>query len=203
MEEIREIHKESHQIYGAPKIAEEMRKKGDRISDKTVGNYMREMNIKACYIKHYAKTTIQSDFSKKLENILKEQFNPKEPNAVWCSDITYIWTYTGFVYLTSIMDLYSRKIISWVLSDTLETKWVIEAIEKAKKARNVDKPKIMHSDYAEEKTMPKNLITSCILIIRIQFFGIVFRVSQARRLLSLYQRSSIAFRHRQLWEQTC
>ena len=60
-----------------------------------------------------------------------------------------------------------------------------------------------NSDYAEEKTMPKNLITSCILIIRIQFFGIVFRVSQARRLLSLYQRSSIAFRHRQLWEQTC
>lgn len=152
MEEIREIHKESHQIYGAPKIAEEMRKKGDRISDKTVGNYMREMNIKACYIKHYAKTTIQSDFSKKLENILKEQFNPKEPNAVWCSDITYIWTYTGFVYLTSIMDLYSRKIISWVLSDTLETKWVIEAIEKAKKARNVDKPKIMHSDRGVQYT---------------------------------------------------
>ena len=58
MEEIRQIHKESHEIYGAPKIAEEMRKKGDVVSDKTVGNYMREIGIRACYTKHYTKTTI-------------------------------------------------------------------------------------------------------------------------------------------------
>ena len=152
MEEIRQIHKESHEIYGAPKIAEEMRKKGDAVSDKTVGNYMREIGIRACYTKHYTKTTIQPDFSRKLRNILKEQFAPMEPNAVWCSDITYIWTYTGFVYLTSTMDLYSRKIISWVLSDTLEAKWVVEAIGKAKKARGVDKPKVMHSDRGIQYT---------------------------------------------------
>ena len=78
--------------------------------------------------------------------ILDENFNPSEPDAVWCSDITYIWTYEGFVYLTSIMDLYSRKIISWVLSDTLEAKWVIEAVNKAKASRNVDKPLILHTD---------------------------------------------------------
>ena len=63
-----------------------------------------------------------------------------------------IWTYTGFVYLTSIMDLYSRKIIAWVLSDTLEAKWVVEAIEKAKKERKVDKPKVMHSDRGIQYT---------------------------------------------------
>lgn len=57
----------------------------------------------------------------------------------------YIWTYAGFVYLTSIMDLYSRNIIAWVLSDTLETRWIIEAIGKAKASRNVEKPKVMHS----------------------------------------------------------
>ena len=154
-------------------------------------------------MKPYTVTTIDSDFSEELQNILAGKFNPAEPDAVWCSDITYIWTFAGFVYLTSIMDLYSRKIIAWVLSDTLEAKWIIEAVAKAQRARKVNKPLILHTDYAEEKIMPKNLITSCILIIRIQFFGIVFRVSQARRLLSLYQRSSIAFRHRQLWEQTC
>ncbi|QUH25714.1 hypothetical protein [Serpentinicella alkaliphila] len=55
------------------------------------------------------------------------------------------------------MDLYSRKIISWVLSTTLEAKWVIEAINKAKVSRNINKPLVMHSDYAEEKTMPNNL----------------------------------------------
>lgn len=152
MEETRQIHKESHEIYGAPKIAEEMRKKGDRISNKTVGNYMKKIGIKACYIKHSIKTTIQPDFNRKLKNILKQQFNPEEPNAVWCSDITYIWTYTGFVYLTGIMDLYARKIIAWVLSDTLEAEWVVEAIEKAKKERHVDKPKVMHSDRGIQYT---------------------------------------------------
>lgn len=106
-------------------------------------------------IRPYTVTTIDSNFSEELINILNEEFNPDEPNAVWCSDITYIWTYDGFVYLTSIMDLYSRKIISWVLSTTLEAKWVVEAINKAKATRNILKPLVMHSDYAEENTMPK------------------------------------------------
>ena len=164
---------------------------------------MRQMGIRAQWSKPWTITTKDSDFSTELQNILDEQFNPDRPNAVWCSDITYIWTIDGFVYLTSVMDLFSRKIIAWTLSETLEVSYVIDTINKAKARRNIDQPLIIHSDYAEEKTMPKNLITSCILIIRIQFFGIVFRVSQARRLLSLYQRSSTAFRHRQLWEQTC
>lgn len=112
IEQIRQIHKESHEIYGAPKIAKKMRERGNLISDKTVGNCMRKIGIKACYIKHSIKTTIQPDFNRKHRNILKQQFNPKDPNAVWCSNITYIWTNTGFVYLTSIMDLYSRKIIA-------------------------------------------------------------------------------------------
>lgn len=65
------------------------------------------MDIKAQYVKPYTVTTIDSDFSNELENILNEQFNPEEPNAVWCSDITYIWTLKGFVYLICIMDLYA------------------------------------------------------------------------------------------------
>ena len=73
IDEIRQIHKESHEIYGAPKIAEEMRKKGDAVSDKTVGNDMREIWIRACYTKHFTKTTIQPDFSREPRNILKEQ----------------------------------------------------------------------------------------------------------------------------------
>lgn len=145
-ERILEIYDESHQNYGAPKITEWLHQKGECITEKTVGNYMREMGIKAQYIKPYTITTINSDFSDELKNILDEQFNPEQPDAVWCSDITYIWTFAGFVYLTSIMDLYSRKIISWVLSDTLESKWVIEALKKAKNARNVDKPLVMHTD---------------------------------------------------------
>ena len=83
--------------------------------------------------KPYIQTTIDSDFSQQLKNILNEEFNPDQPDAVWCSDITYIWTFEGFVYLTSVMDLYSRKIISWVLSETLGASHVVECIEKATK----------------------------------------------------------------------
>lgn len=104
------------------------------------------MDIKAQYVKPYTVTTIDSDFSNELENILNEQFNPEEPNAVWCSDITYIWTLKGFVYLICIMDLYARKIIARTLSRTLETSSVIETIDKAKAIRKIDKPLVFHSN---------------------------------------------------------
>jgi len=149
-ERILEIYHDSHQNYGAPKITECLKKEGEIIAEKTVGNYMRELGIKAQYVKPYTVTTIDSDFSEELENILDEQFNPAEPDAVWCSDITYIWTFAGFVYLTSIIDLYSRKIIAWVLSDTLEAKWIIEAVAKAQKARKVSKPLIIHTDRGRQ-----------------------------------------------------
>lgn len=145
-ERILEIYNESHQNYGAPKITECLKKEGESIAEKTVGNYMRELGIKAQYVKPYTVTTTDSDFSEELKNILDEQFNPQEPDAVWCSDITYIWTHEGFVYLTSIMDLYSRKIIAWVLSNTLEAKWIIEAVTKAQDIRGRSKPLIIHTD---------------------------------------------------------
>ena len=144
-DKIIDIYDESHENYGAPKITQKLREIGEKISEKTVGNYMRELGIKAQYIKPYTVTTKNSDFSSKLKNILDERFSPKAPDTVWCTDITYIWTYEGFVYLTSIMDLYSRKIISWVLSTTLESKWVVQAINKAKIKRGITNPLIIHS----------------------------------------------------------
>lgn len=143
---IQNIYDASHQNYGAPKITAELQKSGEHIAQKTAGNYMHQMGIRAQWIKKHIQTTIHSDFSVKLKNILNEQFNPERPDAVWCSDITYIWTYEGFVYLTSIMDLYSRKIIAWVLSDTLEACNVVKCIEEAKSKRNVTKPLIFHCD---------------------------------------------------------
>lgn len=145
-EKIQKIYDDSHQNYGAPKFAAELRKSGETIAEKTVGNYMRQMGIKAQWIKPYTQTTIDSDLSQELKNILNKKFNPEHPDAVWCSDITYIWTYEGFVYLTSIMDLYSRKIISWVLSETLEASHVVKCIEKAKQSRHIENPLIFHCD---------------------------------------------------------
>lgn len=143
---IREIYDASNQNYGAPKITKRLHQAGEKIAERTVGKYMKEMGIKAQWIKPWIRTTKDADFSHKLKNILCGQFNPERPNAVWCSDITYIWTTDGFVYLTSIMDLYSRKIIAWNLSKTLEVSCVIAAIQKAKSRRDICLPLVIHSD---------------------------------------------------------
>ena len=147
---IQDIYDRSKQNYGAPKITGKLRQKGETISERTVGKYMKKMGIKAQWVKPWTITTIDSDFSGELQNIMDEQFTPERPNAVWCSDITYIWTAEGFVYLTSIMDLYSRKIIAWTLSRTLEVACVIDTINKAKDRRNTQLPLIIHSDRGKQ-----------------------------------------------------
>lgn len=147
---IKTIYNDSKQNYGAPKITKELQKSGEVISERTVGKYMKEMGIRAQWVKPWTTTTRDSDFSKELHNILNEQFNPDRPNAVWCTDITYIWTRNGFVYLTSIMDLYARKIIAWTLSDNMEVSCVINTINKAKERRNTDLPLIIHSDRGSQ-----------------------------------------------------
>ena len=144
---IQDIYDDSKQNYGAPKIAAELRKTGEVISERTVGTYMRQMGIRAQWSKPWTITTKDSDLSTELQNILDEHFNPDLPNAVWCSDITYIWTIDGFVYLTSIMDLFSRKVIAWTLSKTLE---VSDTINKAKARRNIDQLLIIHSDRGSQ-----------------------------------------------------
>lgn len=101
--EIQKIYDNSKQNYGAPKIAQELRKSGETISQRTVGKYMHEMGIRAQWTKPWTTTTKDSDFSKELHNILNEQFNTERPNAVWCTDITYIWTQDGFVYLNCVI----------------------------------------------------------------------------------------------------
>ena len=148
--EIQTIYDDSKQNYGAPKITKELRKSGETIAERTVGKYMREMGIKAQWIKPWTTTTRDSDFSNELHNILDEQFNPERPNAVWCTDITYIWTQDGFVYLNCVMDLFARKIIAWTLADTMEVSTVIETINKAKARRNTDLPLIIHSDRGSQ-----------------------------------------------------
>lgn len=144
------IYNDSKQNYGAPKITKELRKAGEKIAERTVGKYMREMGIKAQWIKPWTKTTRNSDFSNELHNILDKQFNPKRTNAVWCTDITYIWTQNGFVYLNCVMDLFARKIIAWTLADTMEVSTVVETINKAKARRNIYMPLIIHSDRGSQ-----------------------------------------------------
>lgn len=151
MNAIREIYDESFCIYGAPKITIELHKRGFNTSERTVTRYMKEMGIRACWVKPYTVTTHSEDFSDRLRNVLARDFSPGEPNAVWCTDITYIPTRDGFVYLSCIMDLFSRRIISWELAPTLETKYVVNAVQKAMLVSG-KRPKVIHTDRGTQYT---------------------------------------------------
>ena len=146
MQAIQTIYDDNHQIYGAPKIAKEMQKKGEKISQRTVGVYMREMGIRACYIKPYVKTTFDSDFSTKLHNILKRDFSPSKPNEAWCTDITYIFTLEGFVYLTSVMIIIFKKNNCMDIIKNIGSGRSIEMYEMARKRIKTSNPVIIHSD---------------------------------------------------------
>ena len=151
MESIKEIYDSSFCIYGATKITKELHKRGLATAERTVTRYMKEMGIRACWVKPYTITTHSEDFSDKLQNILGRDFSPKAPNAVWCTDITYIPTKKGFVYLSCIMDLFSRRIISWELAPTLETKYVVNAVNKAILTSGKH-PKVIHTDRGTQYT---------------------------------------------------
>jgi putative transposase len=136
----------SKRIYGAPKITVLLQREGIHVTEKTVGNYMREKGLRAIWTKKYTRTTINPDFDTQLTNVLQRNFTPDKPNTVWVTDITYVHTQAGFVYLTSFMDLFSRKIISWHVHSSLETTHVLTALTAAKDARQFDEPLVIHSD---------------------------------------------------------
>lgn len=153
---IKEIHRESYKIYGSPKITEILNKDGENVSQKYVYSIMKDNNLKAKYIKPYIQTTVSHDFSDKLENLLNRHYNPTKPNVAWCTDITYIWTYDdGFVYLTSVMDLYSRSIISWILTKTMDAEAVLKCVENAKNKRKITNPLVIQSDRGVQYTSSK------------------------------------------------
>ena len=117
-----------------------------------VGNHMREEGIKAIWVTSYTRTII--DFDIKLKNILNRQFNPEVPKAVWVTDITYVYTLTGFFYLTSVMDLFSRKIIGWHLSSYHNVELTIAAFKKAYSRRNISSGLMFHSDRQSMRLLP-------------------------------------------------
>ena len=149
--QIKEIHRDSKEIYGAPKITRVLRRRGEIVSERLVGKIMREHGLRAHYTKPWARTTLNSCFSKDLKNVIKRDFNPTVPNRVWCTDITYVWTKEdGHVYLTTVMDLFSRKIIGWKISRTMEADDVLKCLRIVRNIRYWDKALVIHSDRGSQ-----------------------------------------------------
>ena len=155
-EKITSIYFESKQRYGSPRISMELQSLGFKISRVTVAKYMRQMGLKSKLSKKFKVTTDSTHNYLVVENILNRQFTPCLPSKAWVSDITYIHTKEGFLYLTTVIDLYDRKIIGWSLSETMSTQdTILSAWRMATRNRNVEQGLIFHSDrgvqYANNK----------------------------------------------------
>lgn len=145
---IRYVHQQSKGRYGSPKITEELKFKGVSISRPRVARMMRSEGIRSIIHKRYRVSTTDSKHNYQVsDNHLKRNFKTQSPGQVWVSDITYIATYQGWLYLTIIMDLYDRKIIGWALSRTLTTTdTIMAAWRMALINRPISSQLIFHSD---------------------------------------------------------
>jgi putative transposase len=155
-EKITAIYFESKQRYGSPRITIELNALGYKISRITVAKYMKKLGLFSKLSKKFKVTTDSKHSYLLVENVLNRQFVVSQPSKVWVSDITYIHTKEGFLYLTTVMDLYDRKIIGWSLSDGMSTnETTLASWKMAIRNRNVQADLIFHSDrgvqYANNK----------------------------------------------------
>jgi putative transposase len=140
-----------HGRYGAPRITDCLWDENKKVSEKTIGRIMQEQGLKACSVKKFKVTTTDSNHKLEVaENQLNQQFTATEPNQVWMADITYIWTRQGRLYLASIMDLFSRKIVGWSLQSRMTTALVLEALDQAIAIQKPGTGLLHHSDRGSQ-----------------------------------------------------
>ena len=144
---IRQIHIENKRIYGSPRIHGELVEQGEKVGKNTVAQLMRKHHIQSKVHKRFIATTDSRNTKKPASNILNQEFRAQQPNQKWVSDVTFIPTRKGWLYLATIMDLYSRYIIGWSMRTKNDTKLVENALEMASGCRGGDtKGVLLHSD---------------------------------------------------------
>lgn len=148
LEEVHRLYAESKGRYGSPKITRELRNKGLKISRPRVAKIMKANNLRSIIVGKFKVCTTDSNHGFNISsNLLDRNFTSESPSKAWVSDITYIKTKQGWLYLTAIMDLYDRRIIGWSMSPSLKaSQTVIPAWRMATVNRPFLKGMIFHSD---------------------------------------------------------
>ena len=150
-EHIRRIHLENRQCYGSPRVFQELRRQGVATSENRVARLMKAAGIKARSKRAFRPRTTDSNHANPIApNRLKSDPPATAPDQVWVADITYVWTVEGWIYLAAVMDLFSRKIVGWALSQSMETSLVKEALERAQKVRRPPPGLLHHSDRGSQ-----------------------------------------------------
>ena len=147
MSQIRKIHLKSKMTYGSPRITDALKDRCIHVSRPRVARLMRKAGIRAVAKKRFVATTDSKHNYPIVENLLNRNFKATHPGQVWVSDITYIRTREGWLYLTVIIDLFDRKVVGWSTSTTLHAReTIIPAWTRAKINRPLTGKLLFHSD---------------------------------------------------------
>jgi putative transposase len=145
-EHILKIYRQNRNTYGSPRIHKQLAKQGIHCSRKRVERLMKEAAIQGIHKRKFKVTTDSKHNLPVAENLLNRNFSADSPNMSWLSDITYISTNEGWLYLAAIMDIYSKRIVGWSMQKYLSRELVIEALNMAVKNRRPSRGLLLHSD---------------------------------------------------------
>jgi transposase InsO family protein len=146
--QIRDVHEESKGRYGAPRVHAELRRRGRRHSRKRIARLMRSAGIRGRAAKRWRKTTIADPAATARADRIRRDFSTdaSKLNARWCGDITYIGTWEGWLYLATVIDIASRRVVGYAIADHLRTELIAGALANAVAARDPAPGVIFHSD---------------------------------------------------------
>jgi putative transposase len=154
-EKIVRIHRDSRETYGAPRIHFELGMLGVRCARKRVARLMREAGLFGCGGRgRKAHTTLRSQAERTppAPDLVKRNFTPEAPDRLWVADITYVRTWEGWLYLSFVLDTYSRRIVGWSMANHLKTELVLDAVNMAIYNRRPEPGLIHHSDRGSQYT---------------------------------------------------
>jgi len=148
---IRSVHAEVKERYGSPRIYRELKADGIGCCVNTVAKLMHDNDIRAKTVRKFRNTTDSNHPFPVAENVLDRQFDAAQgPNERWVTDITYIPTREGWLYLAAVEDLYSRRVVGWSLADNMESRLVVDALEMAVTRRLPGEGLLAHSDRGSQ-----------------------------------------------------
>lgn len=150
LEKIKEIHQDNRELYGSPRIHAALKQQGVVCGHNGVAKLMKKNNIQARIPKRYKVTTKVNSALSAAKNLLDQDFSAQKPNEKWVSDITFISTREGWLYLAVILDLFSRKIIGLSMDSRMTSELVVRAFNQAALHRNYPKEFIYHSDRGSQ-----------------------------------------------------
>jgi transposase InsO family protein len=166
VKKIKAVHAASRGIYGSPKIHRLLRRDGETVNHKRVARLMKEQDIKAKRVKKAKRTTDSRHSLPVAENVLARDFTATRPDKVWTSDITYVWTAEGWLYLVVFLDLYSRMVVGWAVSESLKAGFVEAAFLAGQQRRGRAVSPLAHSDrgsqYASASFRERLLAWGCV-----------------------------------------